>query len=206
MADADCSRMARTGRSMPAMSTMVSTRASPSRGELACSVESEPSWPVFIAWSMSSASAPRTSPTTMRSGRMRSVLRRRSRARTSPLPSMLDGRLSSRITWRCCSRSSAASSMVTMRSVGGIIDDSTLSSVVLPLPVPPLMRMFMRPCTHAARKSATWPVSVPSSMRSCSVSTRAANLRMVSCGSVDGERRDHRVHARAVGETGVDHR
>ena len=103
-----------------------------SRGELACSVESDPSWPVFMAWSMSSASAPRTSPTTMRSGRMRSALRRRSRSSTSPLPSMLAGRLSSRITWRCWSRSSAASSMVTMRSSAGIIDDSTLSSVVLP--------------------------------------------------------------------------
>ena len=91
MADAACSRMARTGRSMPAMSTIVSSRASASRGELACSVDSEPSWPVFIAWSMSSASPPRTSPTTMRSGRMRSALRTRSRARTSPLPSMFGG-------------------------------------------------------------------------------------------------------------------
>ena len=33
-----------------------------------------PSWPVFIACSMSSASSPRTSPTMMRSGRMRSAL------------------------------------------------------------------------------------------------------------------------------------
>ena len=29
---------------------------------------SDPSWPVFIAWSMSSDSAPRTSPTMIRSG------------------------------------------------------------------------------------------------------------------------------------------
>ena len=47
-------------------------------------MDSEPSWPVFIAWSMSSASAPRTSPTMMRSGRMRSELRTRSRMVTSP--------------------------------------------------------------------------------------------------------------------------
>ena len=33
-----------------------------------------PSWPVFIACSMSSASSPRTSPTMMRSGRMRRAL------------------------------------------------------------------------------------------------------------------------------------
>ena len=38
-----CSRMARTGRSMPAISTIVSRRASASRGVLACSVEIEPS-------------------------------------------------------------------------------------------------------------------------------------------------------------------
>ena len=44
---------------------------SASRGELAWTVEIEPSWPVFMACSMSSASAPRTSPTMMRSGRMR---------------------------------------------------------------------------------------------------------------------------------------
>ena len=40
-----------------------------------------PSCPVFMACSMSSASAPRTSPTMMRSGRMRSALISRSRAR-----------------------------------------------------------------------------------------------------------------------------
>ena len=56
MADAICSRMARTGRSKPAMSTSVSRRASVSRGLLAWTVVSEPSWPVFMAWSMSSAS------------------------------------------------------------------------------------------------------------------------------------------------------
>ena len=75
-ADAICSRMARVGRSKPAISTIVSRRASASRGALACTVDSEPSWPVFMAWSMSRASAPRTSPTMMRSGRMRSALRR----------------------------------------------------------------------------------------------------------------------------------
>ena len=38
-------------------------------------VVSEPSWPVFMAWSMSTVSAPRTSPTMMRSGRMRREFR-----------------------------------------------------------------------------------------------------------------------------------
>ena len=77
---------------MPAISTSVSRRAIASRGELACTVESEPSWPVFIACSMSRLSPPRTSPTTMRSGRMRSELRTRSRMVISPLPSMFGGR------------------------------------------------------------------------------------------------------------------
>ena len=76
-----CSRMARSGRSMPAISTMVSRRASASRGVLAWMVVSEPSWPVFMAWSMSSASPPRHSPTMMRSGRIRRAFLTRSRMR-----------------------------------------------------------------------------------------------------------------------------
>ena len=83
-----CSRIAWSGISSPDISTSVSSRLSASRGEFAWIVVSEPSWPVFIAWSMSSVSAPRTSPTTMRSGRMRSALRTSSRIRTSPSPSM----------------------------------------------------------------------------------------------------------------------
>ena len=77
---------------------MVSTRESTSRGLLACTVQIEPSWPVFIACSMSRAAASRISPTTIRSGRIRSALRTRSRIFTSPLPSMFGGRDSSRST------------------------------------------------------------------------------------------------------------
>ena len=134
---------------------MVSTRERTSRGLLACTVQIEPSWPVFIAWSMSSAAASRTSPTTIRSGRMRSALRTRSRMRTSPRPSMFGGRDSRRRTCSWCSWSSAASSMVTIRSFAGMKLDSTLSVVVLPAPVPPLTRMLSLPRTQAARKSAT---------------------------------------------------
>ena len=43
---------------------------SASRGEFACSVPIEPSWPVFMAWRRSKASGPRTSPTMIRSGRI----------------------------------------------------------------------------------------------------------------------------------------
>ena len=110
------------GRSTPAISTIVSSRDSASRGELACTVVSEPSWPVFMACSMSSAAPSRTSPTMMRSGRMRSALRTRSRMVISPRPSMLGGRVSRRTTCSWCSCSSAASSMVTMRSSAGMND------------------------------------------------------------------------------------
>src|SRR5881227_1385478 len=50
---------------------MDSTRDKASRGLLACRVPIDPSWPVFMACSRSNASGPRTSPTMMRSGRMR---------------------------------------------------------------------------------------------------------------------------------------
>ena len=50
-----------------------STRLGTSTAELACRVAQPPSWPVFIAASMSTTSAPRTSPTPSRSGRIRSA-------------------------------------------------------------------------------------------------------------------------------------
>ena len=153
-----------------------------SRGELAWPVVIEPSWPVFMAWSMSSASPPRHSPTMMRSGRMRRALRTSSRMVISPRPSMFGGRASSVTTcsWRSCS--SAASSMVTMRSSLGMNDESTLSRVVLPEPVPPETKMLRRASTHARRKSTISGVDVPKRIRSSMVSGVAANLRMVSTG------------------------
>src|SRR6476619_5986157 len=126
-------------------------RARASRGVLAWTVVSEPSWPVFMACSMSTVSGPRHSPTMMRSGRIRRVLRTRSRIVTWPLPSMLDGRDSRVITWSCLSWSSAASSTVMIRSSEGMAADSTFSVVVLPEPVPPEIRMFSLPRTQASR-------------------------------------------------------
>src|SRR5438874_2049585 len=143
MADAICWRVARSGRLVAPIAIIVSIRMSASLGAFACTVVSEPSWPVFIACSMSSASSPRTSPTMMRSGRMRSALTTSWRCRTAPLPSTLGGRVSSRATCCWCSCSSAASSMVTMRSRSEMNDDSTLSSVVLPAPVPPQMPIVL---------------------------------------------------------------
>ena len=65
---------------------------------------------------MSNASPPRTSPTTRRSGRIRSAARTSSRTLTAPAPSALAVRASSRTTCGWPSRSSAVSSIVTMRS------------------------------------------------------------------------------------------
>jgi hypothetical protein len=151
----------------------------PSRGEFAWVVVSEPSWPVFIAWSMSRHSPPRVSPTMIRSGRMRRAFRTRSRMVYSPLPSMLGGRDSSETTWGWLSCSSAASSMVTMRSSLGIALESTLSRVVLPEPVPPEMTMFFLAMTARVRKRAICSVMAPNSMMFCSVSGVFENLRMV---------------------------
>src|SRR6266404_2194567 len=111
-----------------------------------------------MACSMSRASAPRTSPTTMRSGRIRRLLRNSSLCGTSPFPSMLGGRVSNRTTCGCCNCNSAESSMVTMRSVAGMKPDRTFSMVVLPAPVPPDMTALSLPSTMALNVSATDPV------------------------------------------------
>ena len=60
-------------------------------GVLAWTVVIEPSWPVFMAWIMSSVSAPRHSPMMIRSGRIRRAFLTRSVAVTAPRPSMLGG-------------------------------------------------------------------------------------------------------------------
>jgi hypothetical protein len=90
-----------SGISIPAMATMFSRREQASRALLAWIVVIDPSWPVFMACSMSITSSPRVSPTMMRSGRIRSAFRRQSRWVTAPLPSTLGGRLSIRPTWIC---------------------------------------------------------------------------------------------------------
>ena len=110
---------------------------------------------------MSSASAPRTSPTTIRSGRMRSAFTTSCLIVISPRPSRFGGRASSRTTCRWRSRSSAASSMVTIRSSPGIAPESAFSVVVLPEPVPPLTSTDARAATQSASSSASSAGSVP---------------------------------------------
>jgi hypothetical protein len=55
-----CWRIALTGMSNPESCIIISRRLSESRAEFACTVEIEPSWPVFMACSMSRHSEPRT--------------------------------------------------------------------------------------------------------------------------------------------------
>ena len=66
---------------------------------LACRLPKEPSWPVFMAVSSVAASEPRTSPTMMRSGRMRRLDFRQSFMSTSGVPSGRSRRVSMRSQW-----------------------------------------------------------------------------------------------------------
>ena len=174
-----CSSMSSVGRSMPkrAMSTSLRTASS---ALPACNVVRLPSCPVFMAWSMSMHSSPRTSPTTMRSGLMRRAFFTRSLMVTSPVPSMDASLASSRTTLRWLSNlSSAESSIVTIRSRGPISHERALSSVVLPEPVPPATAMPHLVLTAQDSRVAYQAGSAPSPTRRRSVHARSENLRMV---------------------------
>ena len=75
MASAMASRTLRCGSPTFAVRTQCASRVSACSAEFAWMVLRLPRWPVFRACSRSNASAPRTSPTRMRSGRCRSVAR-----------------------------------------------------------------------------------------------------------------------------------
>ncbi|MNY10105.1 hypothetical protein D3C86_1430620 [compost metagenome] len=159
-----------------------SIRLMASRGELACSVPMEPSWPVFIACNRSKASGPRTSPTMMRSGRIRRQFLTRSRMVIWPWPSRFGGRVSRRTTCGCCSCSSAASSQVMTRSVGSMKAVRVLSRVVLPEPVPPEMTRLHRAAPMTPRTRAPSGLMEAYSTRFFIVSLSFLNLRIVSVG------------------------
>ena len=131
---------------------------------------------------MSIASSPRTSPTMIRSGRIRRALMTSCRCLTIPFPSMLGGRVSSRTTCSCRSCSSAASSIVTTRSCAGIKAESTFKSVVLPEPVPPETRIFNLPCTAHLSRSSIVAVSELLLIRSSAVSGSRPKRRMDTMG------------------------
>ncbi len=117
----------------------------------------------------------------MRSGRIRRELRTRSRMLIWPLPSTLEGRLSSVITWDCWSWSSAESSIVTMRSPFGMSPDSALRRVVLPVPVAPETITLNLARTSPARSISMCSSSEPSPIISWSVNA-LGKRRMVRIG------------------------
>ncbi len=131
---------------------------------------------------MSSASPPRTSPTTMRSGRIRRALRNSVRVSIAPTPSTLAALVSSPTTFGCGSLSSAASSMVTMRSSAPIANARAFSVVVLPLDVPPDTRTLRRSRTAPTRYAIASAEAVPLRTRSSGSNGRAANRRIVRTG------------------------
>ncbi len=182
IAEATWFRMCAAGSSTSDIIAIVSRRQSRCRHEFAWAVDREPSCPVFIAWSMSRASPPRTSPTMIRSGRIRRALRTRSRTVTCPLPSTLGGRASSATTCDLCKRSSAASSIVISRSSSGMNADRIPRRVVLPLPAPPLTTTFARPRTHAERNRMPRGPMLPWRTMSSPESGIGANVLIVSTG------------------------
>lgn len=102
---------------------------------------------------------------------------------TSPKPSMFLGRASRRITWGCVvKRSSAESSMVMMRSVGGMQAESALSNVVFPLPVPPETAILRLRWTAQRKKVRTSLSNEPRSRMSSSEKNCSRNLRIVRIG------------------------
>ena len=78
--------------SSPAVRPSASIRAGTSSAEFAWIVPHPPSWPVLSADSNSTISGPRTSPTTMRSGLIRSDWRTSSRIVIAPTPSIFANR------------------------------------------------------------------------------------------------------------------
>ena len=101
---------------------------------------------------------------------------------TAPLPSILAGRASNDTVCGCSRRSSAASSMVTIRSSAGIKEDSTFNVVVLPEPVPPLTMILSRALMQARRTMAISSDRVPKEMRFSTDSGVCENFRMVMHG------------------------
>ena len=102
-----------------------------------------------------------------------------------PAPSCPSGtcaRLASNRTgFGFCIRISEVSSMSTIRSESGILAASPFSRVVFPVPVPPEMRMFLRPSQPDTVRRPSSEVSVPI-VTSSSSETRCVNLRTVSVG------------------------
>ena len=97
--------------------------------------------------------------------------------------------------------------MVTMRSFGEMKAESAFSSVVFPAPVPPEMMMFSLRLDRALRAAPSCPGRAPA------FATRSGRHQLVRAETadreqrtVDGQRRNDGVDARAVAQARVDHR
>ena len=137
---------------------------------------------MFIAWSISTTSSPRHSPSRMRSDPIRKAFTTRSRMVTPPVLPELVSWDTSATTCFWLKRSSATSSMVAMRSSAGIYALSAFKSVVLPEAIPPQMTIFKRACMQARRNSAISAVNVSIWMRSSILSSFFEALRIVMVG------------------------
>ncbi len=137
-----------------------------------------PSWPVFRAPRSSRTSAPRHSPTTNRSGRIRSASRTSRSSPIAPVPSADACRASSPTTCGCSIRSSAVSSTVTIRSSWGTAPSIAASTVVFPLPVAPVTSTLRRPATASSRTVRRTERNVPSRSSSASVGRSGRGSRM----------------------------
>ena len=149
---------------------------------------------------MSSASPPRTSPTTMRSGRIRSAVRTRSRTVTAPAPSAFGGR-------------GLEPHDVRLREpeLGGLLDgDDALARRSIARGERVQQRRLARRSCRRTRRCSTRPRTAhaqerrptcASSPNAPSGTARAPKRRMVRHGPSMRERRDHGVEPRAVGET-----
>ena len=162
---------------MPASAPRAVRRAGTSAVELACRVAQPPSWPVLRAVSTSRTSGPRHSPRTIRSGRIRRAVRTSSVMVTAPTPWTLRPRSWRWMTWGWSGRSSLASSMHTIRSVGGTRDSRAASRVVLPVPVAPVIRQEARARTSPASTGARSAATVPASTSSARVKARRRLVR-----------------------------
>ena len=121
----------------------------------------------------------------------------------SPSPSRLGGRVSRRTTCGCCSCSSAASSQVMTRSSVSMKPVRQLSNVVFPEPVPPEISTLQR--TRPMIPSIVAPSGViePNFTRSAIFRRSRRELADGERRTVDRQRRDDDVDARAVGQAGV---
>lgn len=147
--------------------------------ELAWMVPAPPSCPVLSAASSSTTSAPRISPRTIRSGRIRIACFNRSDMVIAPAPSTLAERVTRLTVPGWAGLSSAVSSMQMIRWSGATSPSIAASRVVLPDPVPPTTRKARRCATMVRNTAAVSPVRVPPATRSSSVRLACRRMRML---------------------------